>query len=46
MNNARNIEPDLRLNAAQLNVEMGDWGSLIGPVVGHFASDVRLGGVV
>ena len=25
MNNARNIEPDLRLKAAQLNVEMGDW---------------------
>ena len=25
MNNARNIEPALRLKAAQLNVEMGDW---------------------
>lgn len=25
MNNARNIEPDLRLKAAQLNIEMGDW---------------------
>lgn len=25
MNNARNIEPSLRLKAAQLNIEMGDW---------------------
>lgn len=25
MNSARNIEPALRLKAAQLNVEMGDW---------------------
>lgn len=25
MNNARNIEPALRLKAARLNVEMGDW---------------------
>ncbi len=25
MNNARNLEPDLRFKAAQLNIEMGDW---------------------
>jgi len=25
MNNARNIEPTLRIKAAQLNIEIGDW---------------------
>jgi hypothetical protein len=25
MNSARNIEPELRLKAAQLHIEMGDW---------------------
>jgi len=37
MNNARNIEPDLRLKAAQLNIEIGDWVHLLAPwqVISH-----------
>jgi hypothetical protein len=37
MNNARNIEPDLRLKAAQLNIEMGDWVHSLAPwqVISH-----------
>jgi hypothetical protein len=31
MNNARNIEPEMRLKAAQLNVEMGDWFHSLAP---------------
>src|ERR1035437_3815424 len=37
MNNARNIEPEMRLKAAQLNVEMGDWVYGLAPwqVISH-----------
>lgn len=37
MNNARNIEPDLRLKVAQMNVEMGDWVHGLAPwqVISH-----------
>ena len=37
MNNARNIEPDLRLQAAQLNIGMGDWVHGLAPwqVISH-----------
>jgi len=37
MNNARNIEPSLRLKAAQLNIEMGDWVHSLAPwqVISH-----------
>jgi len=37
MNNARNIEPNLRVKAAQLNVEMGDWVHSLTPwqVISH-----------
>ena len=37
MNNARNIEPDLRLKAAQLHIEMGDWVHSLAPwqVIAH-----------
>jgi hypothetical protein len=37
MNNARNMEPDLRFKAAQLNVEMGDWVHSLAPwqVIAH-----------
>jgi hypothetical protein len=37
MNKARNIEPDLRLKAAQLHVEMGDWVHSLAPwqVISH-----------
>ena len=37
MNSARNIEPDLRMKAAQLNVEMGDWMHSLAPwqVISH-----------
>ena len=31
MNNARNLEPEMRLKAAQLNVEMGDWVHSLAP---------------
>ena len=37
MNSARNIEPNLRLKAAQLHVEMGDWVHSLAPwqVIAH-----------
>jgi hypothetical protein len=37
MNNARNIEPEMRLKAAQLNIEMGDWVHGLAPwqVISH-----------
>lgn len=37
MNTGRNIEPDLRLKAAQLNIEMGDWVYSLAPwqVISH-----------
>ena len=37
MNNARKIEPDLRLKAAQLHVDMGDWVHSLAPwqVISH-----------
>lgn len=37
MNNARNIEPDLRVKPAQLNVAMGDWVHSLAPwqVISH-----------
>ena len=37
MNKARNIEPDLRLKVAQLNIEMGDWVQSLAPwqVISH-----------
>jgi len=37
MNNARNVEPDLRFKAAQLNIEMGDWVHSLAPwqVIAH-----------
>ena len=37
MNNARNIEPDLRFKSAQLNIEMGDWVHSLAPwqVISH-----------
>src|ERR1039457_30329 len=37
MNNARNIEPEMRLKAAQLNIEMGDWVHSLTPwqVISH-----------
>jgi hypothetical protein len=37
MNNARNLEPEMRLKAAQLNVEMGDWVHSLAPwqVISH-----------
>jgi predicted RNA polymerase sigma factor len=31
MNNARNLEPEMRLKAAQLNVKMGDWVHSLAP---------------
>jgi hypothetical protein len=37
MNNARNLEPEMRLKAAQLNMEMGDWVHSLAPwqVISH-----------
>jgi hypothetical protein len=37
MNNARNLEPEMRLRVAQLNVEMGDWVHSLAPwqVISH-----------
>jgi hypothetical protein len=37
MNNARNIEPEMRLKVAQLHVEMGDWVHSLAPwqVISH-----------
>ena len=37
MNNARNIEPNLRLKAAQIHIEMGDWVHGLAPwqVISH-----------
>jgi hypothetical protein len=37
MNSARNIEPEMRLKAAQLHVEMGDWMHSLAPwqVISH-----------
>lgn len=37
MNNARNIEPDLRLKAAEFNIAMGDWVHSLAPwqVISH-----------
>ena len=31
MNNARNLEPDQRLKAAEFNIAMGDWVYLLAP---------------
>jgi hypothetical protein len=37
MNNARNLEPEMRLKVAQLKVEMGDWVHSLAPwqVISH-----------
>ena len=37
MNNARNLEPEMRVKAAQLNIEMGDWVHGLAPwqVIAH-----------
>jgi hypothetical protein len=31
MNNARNLEPEMRLKAAQMNLAVGDWVHAIAP---------------